>query len=544
MNSWKIRTHLSLLVGVLLLSLLLSLLLAGLLGLQGLRSTVQGLETVYQDRVVPLRDLKLIADLYAVNIVDATHKANSGSLPASRAAELVAEARKEIQRTWQAYLATRLIEQESRLIEQLKPMMAAAEQPLDELQALLRNDQRSAMREFADQRLYPLIDPLSGKFAELIDVQLAEAKHQYDLGQATYNANLRLSSGVLITALLLGALLALHFAQLLKRQLGAEPGELEAISASIAEGRLEQQSILQRASTGVMNSVQSMHRGLREMIGKIGDASEQIETASLQLAASSEQVLNSANIQSDTAAAIAATMEEMAVSISQIAENAQDTSDRAQKAANLSDEGLRITAAASEEIQQIAELVAQSSTDIEQLAAQSANISAIVDVIKGIAEQTNLLALNAAIEAARAGEQGRGFAVVADEVRGLASRTAQSTTEIVTLVGSIQGGVEKARRSMNSGRERLDSGTRLVTRAGTAMQDIRDALEESLQSVSLIASALQEQRAASEEVAANVERVAQIVEENSAAQGGIVQAIQALQGMSEQLQGMLRRFSF
>jgi methyl-accepting chemotaxis protein len=280
------------------------------------------------------------------------------------------------------------------------------------------------------------------------------------------------------------------------------------------------------------------------MIGDIGEASEQIECASLQLATSSEQVLHSANIQSDTAAAIAATMEEMAVSISQIAENAQHTRDRAQNAGDLSDDGLQVTEAASAEMNRIAELVEQSSADIERLAAQSADISAIVDVIKGIAEQTNLLALNAAIEAARAGEQGRGFAVVADEVRGLASRTAQSTTEIVALVDSIQSGVDKARTSMGAGRERLGQGSQLVVRAGVAMRDIRTALDESLDSVKMISDSLQEQRAASEQVAANVERVAQIVEENSAAQGGIVQAIQALQAMSGRLQGMMQRFSF
>ncbi|WP_373388757.1 methyl-accepting chemotaxis protein [Pseudomonas alcaligenes] len=540
MKSWKIRTHLFLLIG----TLLSSLLLVGLLGLHGLQSTVRGLETVYLDRVVPLRDLKLIADLYAVNIVDATHKANSGSLSSSAAQALIVQARSDIDKTWQAYLDTQLIAEEQRLIAEIKPLMAAAEAPLDHLQDLLRQAQREATREFADQRLYPLIDPLSAKFAELIEVQLGEARHQYERGQATYTRDLRLSLGLLLLALLLGGAQALYFARLLRLQLGAEPGELEAISARIAAGQLDSQASLERASSGVMKSVQSMHHGLRDMIGNIGEASEQIECASLQLAASSEQVLNSANVQSDTASAIAATMEEMAVSISQIAENAQQTRDMAEKAGRLSDHGLEVTAAAIEEMRSIAGLVLQSSADLEQLAAQSANISAIVDVIKGIAEQTNLLALNAAIEAARAGEQGRGFAVVADEVRSLASRTAQSTTEIVALVGSIQGGVEQARSSMGLGRERLGSGTRLVEQAGTAMQDIRAALSESLDAVNVISLSLQEQRAASEQVAANVERVAQIVEENSAAQGGIVQAIQALQAMSGRLQGMLRRFSY
>ena len=551
MKSWKIRTHLFLLIG----TLLSSLLLVGLLGLHGLQSTVRGLETVYLDRVVPLRDLKLIADLYAVNIVDATHKANSSSLSSSAAQALIVQARSDIDKTWQAYLATQLIAEEQRLIAEIKPLMAAAEAPLDHLQDLLRQGQREATREFADQRLYPLIDPLSAKFAELIEVQLGEARHQYERGQAayasslklslaTYTKDLRLSLGLLLLALLLGGAQALYFARLLRLQLGAEPGELEAISARIAAGQLDNQVGLERASSGVMKSVQSMHHGLRDMIGNIGEASEQIECASLQLAASSEQVLNSANVQSDTASAIAATMEEMAVSISQIAENAQQTRDMAEKAGQLSDHGLEVTAAAIEEMRSIAGLVLQSSADLEQLAAQSANISAIVDVIKGIAEQTNLLALNAAIEAARAGEQGRGFAVVADEVRSLASRTAQSTTEIVSLVGSIQGGVEQARSSMGLGRERLGSGTRLVEQAGTAMQDIRAALSESLDAVNVISLSLQEQRAASEQVAANVERVAQIVEENSAAQGGIVQAIQALQAMSGRLQGMLRRFSY
>jgi len=541
MKNWKIRTHLLLLSGC----LLFGLICVGGLGLYGLQTTVKGLQTVYLDRVVPLRDLKLIADLYAVNIVDATHKAHSGELDDKAAQQLIEQAQVRIEETWNAYLNTSLIAEETQLIEQIKPLMEQARQPLDELQSLLNRGDKAGIDAFASQRLYPLIDPLSEKFAELIDVQLIEAKRQYQLGEAAYASNLNLSISVLLIALLIGLAQVFYFIRLMSRQLGAEPGELEEISARIAEGRLGGgKSLGNQVMTGVMKSVQSMRRGLQDMIGNIGEASEQIECATLQLAASSEQVLTSANVQSDTASAMAATVEQLAVSINHIAENAQQTYNMAKKAGDMTDAGISVMARATAEMHKIAELVAESSQDVETLAAQSRNISAIVDVIRGIAEQTNLLALNAAIEAARAGEQGRGFAVVADEVRSLAGRTAHSTTEIIALVDAIHSGMHKAKNSMAAGCERVSIGTQLVDQAGSSMTGIRQALNESLQAVSVISLSLQEQRAASEQVAMSVERVAQIVEENSAAQGGIVQAIQALQAMSGRLQGVMQRFSF
>jgi methyl-accepting chemotaxis protein len=539
MNNWKIRTHLLLLAG----TLLCALLAIGLLGLYALKSTEKGLQTVYLDRVVPLRDLKIIADLYAVNIVDATHKARSGEITYASAQQLIEQAQQNIEKVWQDFLATQLIPEELSLIGQIRPLMLQAQAPLERLQSILVRSDKDALEQFARIELYPLIDPLSAKFSELIDVQLVEANRQFQLGEATYTQNLYLSITLLTLAMLLGITHALYFSRLLGRQLGAEPVELEAISARIASGRLDASHSAEKPKSGVMKSVQAMRHNLHDVIGNIGHASEQIESTTLQLAASSEQVLNSANVQSDTASAMAATMEQLSVSINHIAEQAQHTHDRAQHAETLASDGMQVTTQAIGEIRQVAVLVAQCSKDIEQLAAQSGNISAIVDVIRGIAEQTNLLALNAAIEAARAGEQGRGFAVVADEVRNLAGRTAQSTTEIVSLVDAIQSGVRQASGSMGLTCTRVDTGLQLVERSTTTMTEIRQALDDSLRAIGGIATALQQQRAASEQVAQNVEQVAQIVEENSAAQGSIVQAIHGLQNMAQRLQGVVGRFS-
>ena len=540
MKQWKVRTHLLLLASL----LLSSVTGIGALGLYGMRSTVQGLETVYLDRVIPLQDLKRIAELYSAQIVDAAHKARSGAFTGEQAVEQIERAHAEIDTLWRHYRSTQLIAREVQLIHRITPLMQATDAPLERLQLILRRHPLSdpSLEQFVANELYPLIDPLSELFAQLIQAQLDEARQEFVHSQDRYATYVLWVALLLALTLLSGSLYALLFGARLSRYLGAEPHELASISTQIAQGQLSEPATYGPLSTGVMHSVEAMRRSLRGMISKVREASRHIESSTLNLSVVSEQGLRQAAEQNAAASSIAAAVEQMSANITHIAENAAQAQATTQKAEQITALGITSMERSIIEMQQIAVMVTQTSSEIDQLTLHSNAIGKIVDVIHSIAEQTNLLALNAAIEAARAGEQGRGFAVVAEEVRELATRTTRSTDEIVALVSAIQSGMRKANSSMNAGRERVLQGQQLIDSAGSSMNDVKAVLDASLEAVRQISHALQEQREASEDVARNVETVAQRVEENVTAQQDVVKTIHALQQMSNELEGTVRGF--
>ena len=182
MKQWKVKTHLLLMAGI----LLGSLTGIGALGLYGMRATVQGLETVYLDRVIPQQDLKKISELYSVTIVDAIHKARDGIYGGVDAAQQIRQAMLEIEPLWRTYLSTQLVDEEVRLINEITPLMQATEVPIQRLQAILNrsNTASQSLEQFAAHQLYPLIDPLTSLFSQLTDAQLKEARHQFELSQA------------------------------------------------------------------------------------------------------------------------------------------------------------------------------------------------------------------------------------------------------------------------------------------------------------------------------------------------------------------------
>jgi methyl-accepting chemotaxis protein len=204
MNHLSVNIRLFLLVGL----LSLVSIVVGLMGLRGMAETVGGLRTVYEDRVVPLRDLKVIADLYAVNIVDMTHKVRNGNIEWPEARKNLSDARSGINKTWTAYKATFLVEEEKKLVAEIEPMLTAAETSINQLQGILEDEDRKAMARFTIDTLYPVIDPISTKFSELIEVQLNVAKSEYTQSSAQYEQSKLISITLLVGGGLVGVLLA------------------------------------------------------------------------------------------------------------------------------------------------------------------------------------------------------------------------------------------------------------------------------------------------------------------------------------------------
>ena len=286
----------------------------------------------------------------------------------------------------------------------------------------------------------------------------------------------------------------------------------------------------------------AMAESFRKLLGTVKTDVDQLQAAAEQLATSSQQISRSTATQSDSASSMAASVEQMTVGVDHITKNAQDAQEYSSQSDRVAAEGARLVDEVVAEIRGIADTVNQSAAAVEALGKQSDHISVIVGTIKEIADQTNLLALNAAIEAARAGEAGRGFAVVADEVRKLAERTTKSTQEIAEMIGAIQSGTANAVTSMKQGVERVATGVEGAQRAGSTIGQVQEHSRQVLDAISEITVALREQASASTDIAQNVERIAQMAEENNAAAGTNAGTAERLRQLSGVLGDAVARF--
>ena len=281
---------------------------------------------------------------------------------------------------------------------------------------------------------------------------------------------------------------------------------------------------------------------LQSIIRDVKSSAEQVSRTTDDLTIVSERVAANSLQASQEAYSMAAQVEIMTYTLESLASQAEDVQRASAESGEFSKHGSDIIHAAADEMSHIATTVNESSRLIQDLGQQSAQISQIVNVIKEIADQTNLLALNAAIEAARAGEQGRGFAVVADEVRKLAERTSISTKEITSMIDKIQTCTRMAIQSMDAGVTRVSAGAALAQQAGNSINQIRDGVDHVVSAVNEISASLKEQAQSNSENAHKVESIAALSETNSNAFNETAKTIKYIDELAANLSTLVGRF--
>ncbi len=343
---------------------------------------------------------------------------------------------------------------------------------------------------------------------------------------------------------LLIIIFAIFIALYLKNSLQSRLKVAKDLVSAVAAGKLTNQ--IDSSGTDeiaeLLQALSQMQHQLHQLISEIKTAAVELSGASSTVASTAEQLSASAEEQSRASASIAAAVEELSVSIDSVSANANQAQNIAGKSGQQAQQSSKVINDTVASMESIAQVVRSASGRIEELGKQSEQISSIVNVIKGIADQTNLLALNAAIEAARAGEQGRGFAVVADEVRLLAQRTTHSTAEISGKIDVILNGTIDAVGQMGTGVEQVNQGVDLAGRAGKAIDTIQQSFQEVVHVIESISLSLQEQNAASNEVAGHIERIANMSAQNSEATRHSSAVAHELRNLSSQLNGAVARF--
>ncbi|UCV04819.1 methyl-accepting chemotaxis protein [Dechloromonas denitrificans] len=517
------------------------------------RSAEAEIESIFKHEAVPMRELARIRRLVVENSGQiframqhnpGTDYAKLHDHPVSAHLEVIEKNLKWMDETFVSFKANLLPDSEElKLFQEFEPLYAryASEVVQPTMTALVNSDYSAAtVAHFlkANAQFEAKINPLMRSIAE---AQEKAVKASYETSTVQNRRFIWISVVTLGLGLLIGLLIAVHTI----RSITLPLDEMQALITRAARDKDFTGSIRIRSRDEVGLTAEAFNdllKALQQSLGAVRHEIIKVDEATATLSQAASQAAQASAATSESSSSMAASLEELSVSITSVSDHTREALALANQAGEHSETGGSVIGSAVSAMAAIAVEVRSVGATISELGQHSDRISSVVQVIKDVADQTNLLALNAAIEAARAGEQGRGFAVVADEVRKLAERTSKATGEIGGMIGDIQSRSKSAVLAMDGAISRLENGSELANRAGQAIAAIRSANSEVQRVFADIDEAMHEQGAASYDIAQKVEQVAQASEESSVSVGISASEAANIRDLTNSMRATVERF--
>ncbi|AIG04421.1 methyl-accepting chemotaxis protein [Pseudomonas fluorescens] len=410
----------------------------------------------------------------------------------------------------------------------------------ERMKSLSRNNQIEELRTLLNTELLSNSEAVNAVLTRLLDINNSMANDSNQKAADQYDS----AFDLVVALLVLATALTVLFAWLLTRSITLPIAQALGAAENIAEGNLTQPIKVDGDDEAgrLLRAMNKMQEKLRDTLQRISGSATQLASAAEELNAVTDESARGLTQQNNEIEQAATAVNEMTSAVEEVARNAVSTSEASKNATASAGDGRDLVQETVSAIERMSADVQGTATLIGNLAEESRDIGKVLDVIRGLADQTNLLALNAAIEAARAGEAGRGFAVVADEVRALAHRTQQSTSEIERMIGSIQAGTEQAVDSMRNSTERAESTLNIAKGAGMSLDTINSAVIEINERNLVIASAAEEQAQVAREVDRNLVNIRDLSVQSATGASQTSAASSELSRLAVDLNGMVGRF--
>jgi len=518
------------------------LLIVGASGLWGIQSSTSALAQVYDRHLLSINTLQKIraTQLQLRNEIYEARLSKDG-FAAQEKFDAIDRLVRQVSELLEAYKKQPLTKEETALLDTyLKARLAFGRDGVEKMRELLTGEKFDDADAHNAKALSPAFKSLMAATDDLVSHLTAEAKRYYEQTAKVSGLLVKTAIGSILVGLALSVALSL----LIRRSIVQGTSKLERAAAQLAQGDLSSNIEAQGQDelAQVARSFNHMASEFGRLIGEIRQAAGELETAASRTTENSLSVVEASNQQQHLAQTTTASAEELTVSSAQVGENIATMIQATDRAKDLANDGHHVVAQAAASINGISQSVSQTAGTIASLGNHSEEIGRIVSVIKDIADQTNLLALNAAIEAARAGEQGRGFAVVADEVRKLAERTAKATGEISSTIQTIQNETTSAVSAMELVHTQVSQGVEKTREGDRAIAAITEAVAGLSQQIHAIDAIRANQDNSCQGISGRINDILDMAATNHRAAESSSSAAQDLSNLSARLSAAVSRF--